>query len=412
LFERLRLYFGAPTMVALEQLRQEVRDARPPVQQLAQPADDVSVGLPITPLHEPADTALAYLDAGTLHSLFTQLSHHHEILRQANLVVACPLTADAARALFQPSEMVVVARPQDWPEVLAGRRWDVIALVGLDLMQRALQSKQAPYHLIRACRRELLYLAQHREDVVHQRRSLHQIGFYEVASVLPDGRSDHITTGWSVQGDFLLRGSQPVLSWPGGKWCLHRASRVGQPEGPGTHRWKSVVGNGLQASALGWTGSANALSLSVCQGDGSSNYAKVYEQRVQAVMQWPLHSGEGHAALVGGYHGPGDAAMALAMIQVDRSGAVALSLWWHDDQWKCLISTQLSAEDCQLQDGYFRVRCWLHLTANHLRAGCGDHVQLEVPVIHGLFATAAGLRIHGQHIAVKDFEVRMGDGHV
>ena len=381
-------------------------------QSVANASADLSAELPISPLQKPEPIAWNYLDSGTLHSLYAQWSYHSEILRQATLVVACPLTADAARALLHPSELVIVASPQDWQSVLFGRRWDVIALIGFDLMEQVLQSKLIPYQLVRACGRELLYFVKSNDNNFHQRRALHQVGFCEVASVLSDGRLDNLTTGWSTKGDFILRGSLPVLSWPGSEWCLHRASRLGQLESYGTYRWKSILGNGLQVSALGWTGTPNELSLSVCQGDNSKNSVKNYEQCVRAVIQWSLQkSGEGHASLVAGYHGPGDTNMALAMIQVGRSGAAALSLWWHDDQWKCLESIQLSAEDCQLNNGYLQVQCWLNLSAKRMRAGCGDHVLLEVPLTHALRATATGLRIHGNHIAVKDFDVQMGDGH-
>lgn len=412
LLERLRSFFNAPTMLALDQLRQDVRDLHVPDQPINQSSVGVSVDLQITPIHNPVETTLAYLDAGTLHSLFSIWTNHSEILRQASLVVACPLTADAARTLLQPSEMVIIVTPQDWHLLLTGRRYDVIALVGLELMHQALQSKSVLYQLIRACRRELFYLAKSDDDVLQQRRALHQVGFYEVSSVLPNGRTDYNTVGRSAKGDFILRGNQPALTWPGGEWCLHTASRVGQPEGPATYPWKSVLANGLQASTLGWTGIPDALSLSVYKSNTLSTYAIGAEQRVQAVMQWSSLSGEGHASLVGGYHGPSDTDMVLAMIQVGRKGEVSLSLWLHDNEWQCLKSTQIQTQDCQIHAGHVSVQCWLHLTADYMRAGCGPHELIAVPVIHGLRTTVAGLRIYGQHIAVKDFEVQFGDGHV
>ncbi len=402
---------GASATTA-QKIQQEIRGASAAMaQEIQQAIQRASAVLPIAPLLESAQMDRNYLDAGTLHSLYTQWSFHSEILGQATLVVACPLTADAARELLHPSEMVIIASPQDWLLVLSGRRWDVIALVGLDLMQQALQSSRMPYQLVRACSRELLYFVKS-DDVFHQRRALHQVGFCEVASVLSDGRLDNFTTGWSTKGDFVLRGSLPVLSWPGGEWCLHRASRVGQLEGHGTYRWQSILGNGLQVSKLGWTGISNELLLSICQGSGTKNSLQDWEQRVTAVMQWPLSSGEGHASLVGGYHGPGDLKMALAMINVGHSGAATFSLWWHDDQWKCLKSIQLSAEDCHLHNGYCQVDCWLHLSEKYIHAGCGDRVLLEESLTHGLCATTAGIRIYSNHIAVKDFDVQTGGIHV
>lgn len=408
--ERIRNFFTGSTMLALENLRQEVRDLRTAVQSAVQSSAAISVDLPIIANQQHEHTSLSYIDAGTLHSFFCQWTYHNEILRQATLVVACPLTSDAARALLQPSEMLIINAPQDWDLIMSDRNYEVIALVGLDLINDALQSKSILYKIIRACRREILYLVKSDDKILQQRQVLHQIGFYEVSSVLSDGSTDNSTVGLSAKGDFILRGRQPVLTWPGGEWCLHRANRIGQTEGPIAYPWKSVLGNSLQVNNLGWTGTSDALSLCVYQGDGSSNTAIGCEQRVQAVMQWPLLSGEGHASLVGGYGGPGDAAMVLAMIQVDHTGAVSLSIWWHDDhEWQCLRSKQIQKQDCQHQEGYLSVLCWLHLTTDYIRAGCGKNEFLEVPVINRLKTTVSGLRIHGKHIAVKDFSVQMGN---
>lgn len=411
LLERLRVFFSAPTMDALEQLRQEVRDMRQSIVGLStQPTAAAGVAPPATPLHGPDDVALEYLQAGVLHGLFSQWMCHRDVLQQSTLVVACPLTAKAACTLLHPAEVVVVAGTQDWADVLAERRCDTIALVGLDMMRQVLQSEQLPYLLIRACRGELFYFAQPTDGIATQRRSLHKVGFYEIASLSPDGKFDLITTAWSVSGDFVLRGSQPCLSWSSGAWALHRASRFGLPEGMIESHWRSVLGV-FNASPLGWTGSPDALSLSLYQSDAGKIEATGYYQKVQAVMQWPLCGSEGHASLVGAYHGPADSAMVLAMIQVNHSGAVVLSIWWHDEQWKCLSSKELPPQAYHITTECVHLPCWLHLTKTQVRVGCGDTELIKVSVTHGLTSLTAGLRIYGNRIAVTDFDCHVGEGH-
>ncbi|WP_156400950.1 hypothetical protein [Acidovorax sp. Root568] len=408
LFERLRTYFSASTVIALEQLRQEVRELR---QSIIEPAANSMTGIsleaPVTPQHALHDVAPEHVHAGLLHSLHTQWWCHGDLLQRCRLVIACPLTAEAACGLFQSAEVVVVATQKDWADVLTGRRWDAIAVVGLDLMKLALQSPQVPFQLIRACRSDLFYFSQVRDDLATQRRSLHKIGFFEIASVLSDGELDHITHGWSADGDFLLLGSQPGLSGTGGAWCLHRASRLGQPEGVRTTKWRSVLNSGLRDSALGWIGAQNTLSLSIYQNDADKAITTGYYQKIQAVMQWPLHRVEGHASLVGAYHGPGDTAMVLAMIQSIQPGTAVLSIWLHDGAWKCLSTKEVPPEECQIQAECVRITCWLNLTATQVRAGCGPHPLIELPVAHGLYAAAAGIRVYGQHIAVSEFGFHM-----
>lgn len=408
LFERLRTYFSASTVIALEQLRQEVRELR---QYIIEPAANSMTGIspeaPVTPQHALHDVAPEHVHAGLLHSRYTQWWCHRDILQQCSLVIACPLTAEAARGLFPSAEVVVVATQKDWVDVLTGRRWAAIAVVGLDLMKLALQSPQVPFQLIRACRSDLFYFSQARDDVVTQRRSLHKIGFFEIASVLSDGELDNITNGWSVDGDFLLRGSQPGLSGTEGTWCLQRASRLGQPEGARTTKWRSVLNGGLHRSTLGWIGSPNILSLSICQNNAHKTLATGYYQKIQAVIQWPLHHVEGHASLVGAYHGPGDTAMVLAMIQPIQLGAAVLSIWLHDGTWKCLSTKEVPSEECQILPECVRVTCWLYLTATEVRAGCGSHVLIEQPIANGLYAAVAGIRVYGQHIAVSEFDFHM-----
>jgi hypothetical protein len=319
-----------------------------------------------------------------------------------DLILACPLTIDVAKAAFGQEKCVCLSRPEELAAVMGDARHTNVGIISPWLLGRLLDAVDGPYRLLRGCRGHLLGLfesaAPQRE--ISLRRKLHEVGFYQVGILRPELGEEFVSVGCMPDGSFRLFASAPGFPVALAPWKAIKAARL--PSAISSdQRWQSRVLVPFVETSLGFVPHDGGLGLALF----SSGTDRASGVEIHADFRW-RHPQDSQAALVGCYHGPGDTTMISAVLHVEKESVASVSLNSHHDSWRSLGAASIPRRlVATVGLGVYQVALGLRILESSIQVTHMDEVLLERKVEDLFFSPLVGIRASGCGVGVSGIAV-------
>lgn len=368
----------------------------------------LSLNEKVKQLHEIKKEA-SVVTAGDLYLLFSEISQRKNLWTNADVILTCPATFSGAKLLFPEKRVIRVRHNDELLDAFEGCPANTLGVVSPWLFQEIIDSGSKLHLLLRFCRSKLIFVCSPPKSAslnIQLRKSLHLVGFYEIARILDDNRVDEASIGCLADGSFRLFGNSPGYSDGTDEWDTYFASRAPKND-MSALAWRSAGLNPtLQEGENGYSVGAAECNLFITNAPPDPNY--VDELSISANIQW-TGAGLGSASLVGCYQGLFQSKMYACSLE-NPSGDPIVSLWVvSDNKVTRLASCTLDSYHKDSKQSVQSTNITLLIRDSLVTVKVGDHevlniINSELPRVYCM-----GIKLDGSAFSVSDIVTPSGE---